>query len=312
MKKETNRSVIPLTGFIIAFIGAVLFSTKAIIVKKAFADLAVPALTLLALRMLFSLPFYLVAAAFNSRKKSNTSFTKREWVYVCATGLLGYYVSSLLDFMGLQYVSAGIERLILFLYPTFAVLINAYWFKQHITKSQKIALLLAYAGIAIAYFGEFKLDTGNPNFFWGSFLVFVCAVTYSFYLVGSGWLIPKVGASKFTAYAMLAATAGVLLHFFITTDYKAVQWSTTLAGYGLLLAIVATVIPSFLLSYGMKKIGSNNTAIMTSIGPVSTILQAHWVLGEKIFAEQIIGTLLVVAGVIIIGWRRHVPVLPSE
>ena len=130
--------------------------------------------------------------------------------------------------------------------------------------------------------------------------------------MGSGRLIPKVGASKFTAYAMLAATAGVLLHFYIITDYKDVQWSTTLAGYGLLLAIVATVIPSFLLSYGMKKIGSNNTAIMTSIGPVSTILQAHWVLGEKIFAEQIIGTLLVVAGVIIIGWRRSTSGLAVE
>ncbi len=312
LTKENNKSVIPLAGFIITFLGAILFSTKAIIVKKAFADLAVPALTLLSLRMLFSFPFYIAAAAFNSNKKTNTAFTKKDWFYVCITGMLGYYVSSLLDFMGLQYVSAGMERLILFLYPTFAVLINAYLFKQRITRSQKIALALAYAGIGIAYFGELKIDTSNPNFMWGSLLIFICAVTYSLYLVGSGRLIPKIGASKFTAYAMLAATFGVLGHFFITSDYRDVQWSTALAGYGLLLAIVATVIPSFLLSYGMKKIGSNNTAIMTSIGPVSTILQAHWVLGEKIFAEQIIGTMLVVAGIIIIGWRRSSAGLPAE
>ncbi|MEP7318048.1 MAG: DMT family transporter [Panacibacter sp.] len=305
MKKESNKNTVPLAGFIITFLGAVLFSTKAIIVKKAFADLAVPALTLLALRMLFSLPFYVVAAAFNSRKKSNTVFTKKEWFYVCLTGMLGYYISSLLDFLGLQYVSAGMERLILFLYPTFAVLINAYLFKQKVTRNQKIALALAYAGIGIAYFGELKIDTSNPNFLWGSFLIFICAITYSFYLAGSGFLIPKIGASKFTAYAMLAATFGVMVHFFITSDYSEVQWSNTFAGYGLLLAIVATVIPSFLLSYGMKKIGANNTAIMTSIGPVSTILQAHWILGEQIFTEQIIGTLLVVAGVIIIGWKRN-------
>ena len=312
MKKEINKTVIPLTGFIITFIGAILFSTKAIIVKKAFADLAVPALTLLSLRMLFSLPFYIAAAAFNSSKKTNTVFTKKDWFYVCLTGMLGYYVSSLLDFMGLQYVSAGMERLILFLYPTFVVLINAWLFKQRITQSQKIALALAYAGIGIAYFGELKIDTSNPNFMWGSLLIFICAVTYSFYLVGSGRLIPKIGASKFTAYAMLAATFGVLVHFFITSGYSEVQWSPTLAGYGLLLAIVATVIPSFLLSYGMKKIGTNNTAIMTSIGPVSTILQAHWILGEKIFTEQIIGTMLVVAGIIIIGWRRNTASLPVE
>ena len=312
MKKEINKTVIPLTGFIITFIGAILFSTKAIIVKKAFADLAVPALTLLSLRMLFSLPFYIAAAAFNSSKKTNTVFTKKDWFYVCLTGMLGYYVSSLLDFMGLQYVSAGMERLILFLYPTFVVLINAWLFKQRITQSQKIALALAYAGIGIAYFGELKIDTSNPNFMWGSLLIFICAVTYSLYLVGSGRLIPKIGASKFTAYAMLAATFGVLVHFFITSGYSEVQWSTTLAGYGLLLAIVATVIPSFLLSYGMKKIGTNNTAIMTSIGPVSTILQAHWILGEKIFTEQILGTMLVVAGIIIIGWRRNTASLPVE
>lgn len=312
MKKEAHKNVVPLAGFIITFLGAVLFSTKAIIVKRAFADLAVPALTLLSMRMLFSLPFYLVAAAVNSGKKTNTVFTKREWLYVCLIGLTGYYVSSLLDFMGLQYVSAGIERLILFLYPTFAVLINAYWFKQQITKSQKIALLLAYTGIAIAYFAEFKLDEANPNFLYGSFLIFICAVTYSLYLVGSGRLIPKVGASKFTAYTMLASTVGVLLHFVIASDYRDVEWSQTFIAYGFLLAIVATVIPSFLLSYGMKKIGSNNTAIMTSIGPVSTILQAHWFLGEKIFTEQIIGTMFVVAGVIIIGWKREAATLPVE
>jgi len=203
LKKEINKTTVPLTGFIIAFLGAVLFSAKAIIVKKAFADLAVPALTLLALRMLFSLPFYLAAATFNSNKKTNTSFTKRDWFYVCITGLTGYYISSLLDFLGLQYVSAGMERLILFLYPTFVVFINGYFFKQKITRIQKIALLLTYAGIGIAYFGELKIDTSNSNILLGSLLIFICAVTYSLYIVGSGRLIPKIGASKFTAYAML-------------------------------------------------------------------------------------------------------------
>lgn len=294
-------------GFVIAFLGSVLFSTKAIIVKKAFADTGVTAVTLLALRMLFSLPFYIAAAFINSGKKNNEKFSKKDWLLVSITGLLGYYISSLLDFLGLQYVSAGIERLILFFYPTFAIFLNAWLFKTRVSSNQKIALLLTYAGIALAYFGELQLDRANPNFVWGSILVFMCAVTYSFYIVGSGRLIPKTGASKFTAYAMLAATLGVMAHSFVTGDVLQIQWTYNLTRYGILIAVLATVIPSFLLSYGMKKIGANNTVIITSIGPVSTILQAHWILGEKIFTEQIVGTILVIAGVLLIGWKtKHI------
>ncbi len=292
-----------LLGLAIAFLGSVLFSTKAIIIKKAFADTGVSAVTLLALRMLFSLPFYLAAAFISSRHKDNEKFTTTDWMLVSVVGLLGYYVSSLFDFLGLQYVSAGIERLILFFYPTFAIFLNAWLFKTKVTRNQKIALALTYTGIAIAYFGELQSAENNPNFIFGSMLVFICAITYSLYIVGSGRLIPKVGASKFTAYAMLAATVGVLAHFFVVSGVSDVEWSTGLTIYGLMIAIISTVIPSFLLSIGMKRIGSNNTAIVTSIGPVSTILQAHLILGEKIFTEQIIGTILVVAGVFLIGWK---------
>ncbi|HNP22176.1 MAG TPA: DMT family transporter [Panacibacter sp.] len=292
-----------LVGFIIAFLGSVLFSTKAIIIKKAFADTGVSAVTLLALRMLFSLPFYLVAALISSRHKDNEKFTGKEWLMVSIVGLLGYYVSSLFDFLGLQYVSAGIERLILFFYPTFAIFINAWLFKTKVTRNQKIALALTYTGIAIAYFGELRSAKNNPDFIFGSILVFICAITYSLYIVGSGRLIPRVGASKFTAYAMLSATVGVLTHFFAVSNIAEVQWSADLTAYGLMIAVISTVIPSFLLSIGMRKIGSNNTAIVTSIGPVSTILQAHWILGENIFTEQIVGTILVVGGVFLIGWK---------
>ena len=281
-----------------------MFSTKAIMVKKAFADTHVPALSLLTFRMLFSLPFYLVAAFFTSSQQKNVKFTTKEWLLISLLGIIGYYLSSLFDFMGLQYVSAGIERLILFLYPTFVVLINAMLFGQLVTRNQKIALFLTYAGIGVAYFGEIQFTEATDNFIWGSILIFICAVTYASYLVGSGRLIPKIGASKFTAYVMLAATIGVLMHFFIASDYKELQITKELTVYSLMLAVIATVIPSFLIAYGMKTIGANNTAIVTSIGPVSTILQAHWILGEHIFTAQIIGTILVIAGVLLIGWKQ--------
>ncbi|MES1224296.1 MAG: DMT family transporter [Bacteroidota bacterium] len=299
--KEENKN--QSADFIIAFFGAILFSTKAIIVKKAFHATSVDALTLLAERMIFSLPFYIAAAIFTSGKKNNVRMTAKQWAYVILLGLAGYYLSSYFDFVGLQYVSAGLERLILFLYPTFAVIINAFLFKQKITRFQSIALALTYAGIGIAYFGELKIDNGNPDFYRGSFLIFICAITYSFYLVGSGRMVPVLGVTKFTAYAMLAATIDVLSNFFLQKKSAGLFSNNTLIGYSIMLGLLATVIPSFMLSYGMKKIGANNTAIITSIGPVSTILQAHFLLGDKIFAEQATGTILVIAGVIMIGWQ---------
>jgi drug/metabolite transporter (DMT)-like permease len=301
MQKSSTHHTISLVGFIIAFIGAVLFSTKAIIVKKAFADVHVDALTLLTIRMVFSLPFYLVAAFFITANKSNTRLTSREWLYIIILGLFGYYLSSLFDFIGLQYISAGLERLILFLYPSFAVLINAFFFKQEIKRIQVWALVITYIGIGIAYFGELQIDTGNPNFYWGSFLIFLCSITYASYIAGSGHVIPKVGASKFTAYALLTSTAGVLLHYLLRGEYNMLQESKDLWWYGVTLALVATVVPTFMLSFALKKIGANNVAIISSVGPVSTIVQAHFVLGEPIFKEQIIGTVLVLIGVLLLS-----------
>src|SRR6476661_720900 len=188
-------------GFIITIVGAILFSTKAIIVKKAFADTGIDALTLLTLRMVFSLPFFLIAAFLISKKAGNIRMTRKQWMRLLLLGISGYYLSAYFDFTGLQYISAGLERLILFLYPTFVLLINRVYFKQAITRIQVIALLLTFAGIGIAYFNEMHIDTGNPFFFWGSALIFACAVTYAIYISGSGKLIPYVGAAKFAAYS---------------------------------------------------------------------------------------------------------------
>lgn len=299
--KEVKQ--ITLAGFVITITGAILFSTKAIFVKLAFAATHTDAVTLLALRMLFSLPFYLVAARIAYTKENKSTITTKHWVYILILGFLGYYLSSLFDFIGLQFISAGLERLILFLYPTFAVLINTFFFKNKLSNVQITALILTYIGIGLAYYGELKIDTHNPNFFYGSFMVFLCAVTYSFYLVGTGKMVNIVGATRYTAYAMLAATGGIFIHFLVTRSIGNIHFTPTLIAYSSALAIVATVLPSFLISNGMKKIGSNNVAIITSIGPVSTILQAYFILGENIFFEQILGTILVLIGVLLIGYK---------
>jgi drug/metabolite transporter (DMT)-like permease len=296
-------------GFLISFTGAILFSTKAILVKLAFHHTHTDGLTLLMLRMLLSLPFYLLTALWASGRSGNVRMKPRQWGWVIVLGLLGYYLSSLFDFIGLQYISAGLERLILFLYPSFAVLINAMLFGQKISRAQVLALVLSYTGIGIAYFGELKIDTGNPHFFWGSFLVFICSITYAFYLSGTGRMVPLLGAAKFTTYSMLTATLGVLTHYFVRQTIgghhllPSGPGTGALWGYGITLALVATVIPSYMLSAGMKRIGANNAAIVTSVGPVSTIVQAHYFLDEPIFMEQVIGTVMVIIGVLLIGWR---------
>ena len=303
MVQKNSNTTIPIGGFILAIAGSIMFSTKAIIVKKAFADTHTDALTLLMLRMVFALPFFIGAAILSSNKKDNVTITPKQWGSIIGLGIFGYYLSSLFDFIGLQYISAGLERLILFLYPSFVLLINASIFRQKISGVQKIALALTYVGIAIAYVGELGADYNNPHFLLGSMLIFICAITFAIYLVGSGKVIPLVGATRFTAYAMLASTAGIFLHFFMVGNYNNMPAGNSFWGYGFLLAIVATVIPGFLVSNAMKKIGSNNVAIISSIGPVSTIIQAHFILGERIFFEQVIGTMLVIAGVILTGWK---------
>lgn len=309
MKAIAERRTITWAGFLITFLGAILFSTKAIMVKKAFATVKVDAVTLLTLRMAFSLPFYLLAAFWVSHESGTIRMTQKQWFLTILLGLFGYYLSSLFDFIGLQYISAGLERLILFLYPTFAVLINLFFFRQSIYKNQWLALLLTYIGIGIAFAGEVRLESGNPSFWWGSLCVFICSVTYAIYIAGSGKIIPHIGSNQFTAYAMLSATVGVFFHYIVTNGSFDSLFSRATLPYGLLLSIFATVIPSFLLAHGMKRIGSNNVAIISSIGPVSTILQAHFILGEPIFSEQLIGTGLVMLGILLLSWKPKKKVL---
>ena len=292
-------------GILIALCGAVLFSTKAILVKLAYRDTPVDALTLLALRMVFSIPFFLGAAAFSSNKSTNVKFTGKEWIYIALIGCLGYYVSSFLDFVGLKYVSAGIERLILFIYPTLTLLMSAIIFKTKIKPLQWLALVITYFGLAIAFFGEVDFNSSqNKNFLFGSVMVFICAFTYAGYIVGSGRLIPKVGAAKFNSYAMSFACIGVLLHFVLFSEVSLFHLPLTVYVYSFLMAVFATVIPSYLVAAAISRIGSDNAAIVGSVGPVSTILLANLFLNETITLWQLVGTACILIGVLIIGRQK--------
>jgi drug/metabolite transporter (DMT)-like permease len=255
--------------------------------------------------MLIALPFYVVVL-WITKNKEQAPIKKEHYYWAIAMGVLGYYMSSLFDFIGLQYITAGIERIILFIYPTLAVLINWWLFKVQITKRQWYSILITYLGIGTAYWGEFNKMPNTHLFLYGSIMVLLCGITYAFYLVGTGKLVPIMGTSKYTSIAMIAATVGIFTHYIIQVRLFKPDTSliysipSNIIGYVVALALIATVIPSFLLSSGMKRVGSNNLAIITSIGPVATLFQANWILGESFSWQQLVGTSLVILGVLLV------------
>lgn len=294
-----NRQALLGTGF--ALLAAVGFSAKAILVKLAYLD-AVDAVTLLALRMVFSVPVFLAVALWSRANKQAAPLEKRDWLAVLALGLVGYYLSSLLDFSGLQYITAGLERLILFLYPTMVVILSAVIFKHAIGRRELIALALSYAGIALAFMHD--VSVSHKGVVLGAALVFASTLTYSAYLIGAGHAIARIGATRFTAYAMVVASTATLLQFAVTHPVSALQLPLRVYELGIAMAIFSTVLPVFMLSAGIRLIGSGHTSLIGSIGPVATIYLAHVFLNEAVSTLQIAGSLLVLAGVLTISINR--------
>jgi drug/metabolite transporter (DMT)-like permease len=278
---------------------AVAFSTKAVIAKVGYRHGADPA-TLLALRMAFSLPFFVAAAVWTSRGRA--ALPRPELGKIVVLGVLGYYLASVFDFYGLSYISAGLERLILFVYPTLVVVMSAFWFKTPITRRTLVALGLTYGGVALAVKTETAGATG-PGLWLGVTLIFCCALSYALYLVGSGRLIPRIGSLRFTSLAMIVSTLAMLLHFAVVGGHFG---GHTPAVYtdGVLLALVCTVLPVVLLAEGIRRIGAGPSAIIGAVGPVSTLALAHVVLGEPVHLVQGIGTLLVLVGATVVARGR--------
>jgi len=291
-------------GSLMVLVAAVTVSSKAIFVKLAYAY-SVDAATLIALRMAFSAPFFIGLALWARASAKAIDISRRDGWMIVVAGMLGGYGPMWLDFAGLAYVSAGLERIVLFLYPTIVVMLTAILFKQRITKRELFALVLTYAGVGLVVGHDIALTTlGNNQTMLGIALVFASAITYAAYLVFSGRLIPRVGSSLFTAYTMLAATAASAGHF-AATPHQTVLLHLPIQVYllSLAMALVATVLPAVLLNAGIQRIGSNKASLVASVGPVSTIFLASIFLGEDITWLQLFGTALVMAGVWVIA--RH-------
>jgi drug/metabolite transporter (DMT)-like permease len=292
-----------LSGSLMVLLAAVGFSAKAVLVKLAYAySPKLDAITLMNLRMLLSLPFFLTVALWTYRKGGQKRMTTWESAAVVGLGVLGFYLAGFLDFAGLSYISAGLERLILFLYPTLVVLFSALFFKRPMHSRERSALLLSYLGIALV-FGS-KAVAYSPRLLLGVALVFGAAVTFAIYILISGRFVRRLGSARFTAYVMTSACAATGVHFGATHNIAALNLPAQVYWLALLMAIVSTVIPAFMLNAGMRRLGANPTAIISAIGPVITLLFAYLLLGETITRVQILGTALVIAGVAIASTRN--------
>lgn len=295
----SDRGVV--LGFCLAALAAIGFSAKAILVKLVYFE-PVDAVTLLALRMLFSTPFFLAVALRHSGRAAATPLRGKDWLSILALGLLGYCLSSLFDFVGLQYISAGLERLILFLYPTMVVLLSALLLGKAFGAKEAVALALSYAGIGVVFTHEVRID--SPQVLKGAAFVFASTLTYSAYLIGTGEAVARIGVARFTALAMLVACTATLLQFVLTHSLRELlQLSMRVYQLSAVMAVVSTVLPVFMLSASIRLIGSGRAALIGSIGPVATLFMAAAILDEALTAQQMAGAGLVLVGVLSLSRR---------
>lgn len=292
-------------GYALAFIGAALFSTKAIFIKLAYQD-RVDAALMLAWRMIFAMPFYAVIGAWAYGKRRDAGLPPpdtRTVVLACVTGLIGYYVASMFDFAGLQYISAQLERLVLFSYPIFIMLFGAALGGHRLTPTGLAAAAITYAGLAIVF--AIDLPAGGHDTVIGTLLVLGAAISFAFHHLIAKAIIPALGSVLYTSVALLSAGVFCILHQVVVSgDFSATPrflWLT----FGC--AIFATVLPTFLINAGLARSSPQSVAMISTISPLVTIALAVAVLGEPFTLADAIGSTLVLAGVGLYTWGEGPP-----
>lgn len=291
-----------LSGSLLVLLAAIGFSAKAVLVKLAYAySPRLDAITIMSLRMLMSLPFFMGVALWSHRNGEHGGLTRREVMTVAGLGAMGFYLAGFLDFSGLSYISAGLERLILFMYPTLVVILSALFFSRPMTGRERVALLMSYLGIALVFGANAR--GSSPHLILGSALVFGAALAFALYILISGRVIRRLGSARFTAYVMTSACIATGVHFTATHSVAALDLPQRVYAVALIMAVFSTVIPAFLLNAGMHRIGANSTSIISSVGPVITLYLAYVLLGETLTPVQFAGTALVIMGVLIASVR---------
>jgi drug/metabolite transporter (DMT)-like permease len=306
MNKSATATPLPaiprpalLAGLAIAIGGAVLFSTKAIVAKLLYRY-QIDAITVIAFRMLFSVPVFAAIALWQMRTQPALSNADR-WRMV-GLGLIGYYLSSTLDFLGLQFISVGLERLILFLTPTFVLLLTSFSLKRHISRIEWLAMATSYCGIVLVFAHD--LGTGMGTVAAGSLLVLGSAVAYALYLLFSGELVRRIGSLRLVAYAMCVASAACIAQFFVLRPAGLLIQPAQVYWLSMVNALFCTILPVFMTMAAVQRIGAATASQAGMIGPVSTLFLGALVLGEPITAIQLGGTALVLAGIYMLSKKK--------
>jgi drug/metabolite transporter (DMT)-like permease len=282
------------TGLLLATLGAIAFSGKAIIVKLAYRY-GVDAVTLIMLRMLFALPIFALMAWWASRGKA--ALTRKDWLGVLGLGFTGYYLASFLDFAGLAYITASLERLILYLNPTLVLLLGLVLYRRQITRPQIIGMAISYSGVVLVFGREITLM--GPDAAWGALLVFLSAVSYAIYLVYSGEMVKRLGALRLVGLATTVACLCCIVQFLVLRPLSAADVAPEVIWLSLLNATVCTAAPVLMVMMAIERIGASMAAQAGMIGPMSTILMGVLILGEPFTAWVAAGTVLVIAGIFV-------------
>jgi drug/metabolite transporter (DMT)-like permease len=246
------------------------------------------------------MPLFAIMGWWASRGSNLEPISWGDWIKLGWLGFIGYYFSSLVDFMGLQYITASMERLILFLYPTVVVLLSAFFLKQRITRRALLSLALSYAGIVLVIVHDLRLTTDTHALLIGGSLVFTSACCYAIYLVGVGPLIARLGSLRFIAWAMLISTGFVLLQFVLTRPLSALAVPPYVQVLSITMAVVSTALPTFLIAESIKRMGANRASLVGSLGPVFTVWMGYVLLDEPVHAIQLAGGALVLIGVTLV------------
>jgi drug/metabolite transporter (DMT)-like permease len=296
--RTDQRNVV--IGCALVLLGALGFSAKAILIKLAYAASApLDAISLLALRMLFAMPLFVLVALWHNKKSPAPALDRTQWLVVIVLGLIGYYLASYLDFVGLQYISAGLERVILFLYPTFVVLFSAILHRRGITARAGLALGLSYAGMTLVFLEHVTM--ASSHLLLGASLVLASAVIFACFAMGSGVMVRRIGSARFTAYSMTVAGIATLVHFGLQHGFDLARFPIAVYQLALLMAVFSTVLPAFLMNAGIHRIGAGSAAIISTTGPIATLILAFFILDEAILPIQLLGTVLVLAGVYVVS-----------
>ena len=293
------------TGLVLAIVGSIAFSGKAIIVKLAYRY-GVDAVTLIMYRMLFALPIFAGMAWWSSRGEE--ALTRNDWLGILGLGFTGYYLASYLDFAGLAYISAALERLILYLNPTLVLILGWLLYKKKMSARQIGAMALSYAGILLVFGHEISIQsistTNNSNTAWGALLVFGSAVSYAIYLSYSGEMVKRLGSLRLVGMATTVACLLCIAQFAVLRPLSAMAVAPQVIWLSLLNATLCTALPVLAVMMAIERIGAPLTAQTGMIGPMSTILMGILILGEPLNAWIIAGTVLVLAGVYLVSRSR--------